>query len=105
MTTQAGAVMTMMVTVAPEDEQEFNRWYDEEHIPELLRIPGFRSARRLRSAIEAHSYLTLYELDDASVLTSPAFLAWKEQSVSSKIMLEKMLTVTRGVYREMSFSE
>ena len=27
-------------------EKQFNAWYDDEHLPEPLAIPGFRSARR-----------------------------------------------------------
>ena len=26
--------------VAPENDEEYNRWYNEEHIPERLSIPG-----------------------------------------------------------------
>jgi len=29
-----------------EFETEFNRWYDEEHVPRLLQVPGFLSAGR-----------------------------------------------------------
>jgi hypothetical protein len=31
----------MMVDVDPDYEEEFNRWYNDEHMPELLRVPGF----------------------------------------------------------------
>jgi len=37
-------------------EEEFNAWYDSEHLPERLAIPGFRSAREGK-------YLATYELD------------------------------------------
>ena len=30
----------------PAMEEEFNAWYDEEHLAERLAIPGFRSATR-----------------------------------------------------------
>ena len=32
--------------VDPEHEAEFNRWYNEEHIHHLLKVPGFLSAGR-----------------------------------------------------------
>ena len=35
--------------IAPEREAEFNRWYNEEHVPERLAIPGFRKARRFKA--------------------------------------------------------
>jgi len=44
----------------PGMEEEFNAWYDEEHLPERLAIPGFRSARRW---VAGRTYLATYELD------------------------------------------
>ena len=32
--------------VAPENDEEYNRWYNEEHIPERLSIPGVLDAAR-----------------------------------------------------------
>jgi hypothetical protein len=61
----------------PGMEEEFNAWYDEEHLPERLAIPGFRSARRWvgDGPPGAGRYLATYELDSAAVLDSPAYLA------------------------------
>jgi hypothetical protein len=57
-------------------EEEFNAWYDEEHLAERLAIPGFRSARRWVAEVApgAGKYLATYELDSAAVLSSPAYL-------------------------------
>ncbi|HVL35992.1 MAG TPA: hypothetical protein VM489_10020 [Burkholderiales bacterium] len=61
----------------PGMEEEFNAWYDEEHLPERLAIPGFRSARRWVAQVPpgAGKYLATYELDSPAVLESPAYLA------------------------------
>jgi hypothetical protein len=45
------------------DAEAYHRWYDETHIPEILAVDGFRSARRLRAA-DAESYVVVYEVDD-----------------------------------------
>jgi hypothetical protein len=42
---------------------EYHRWYDEVHIPEILGVAGFSSARRLRAA-DGESFLVVYEIDD-----------------------------------------
>jgi hypothetical protein len=57
-------------------EEEFNAWYDEEHLPERLSVPGFRSAQRWVADLEpgAGKYLATYELDSAAVLRSAAYL-------------------------------
>jgi hypothetical protein len=58
-------------------EEEFNAWYDEEHLVERLGVPGFRSARRWVAEGKPGEgrYLATYELDSAAVLTSAAYLA------------------------------
>lgn len=60
----------------PAMEEEFNAWYDEEHLPERLAIPGFRSARRWVADLApgAGKYLATYELDSPAVLSSPPYL-------------------------------
>ena len=60
----------------PYMEEEFNAWYDTEHLPERLSIPGFRSARRW---VSEKTYLATYELDSPAVLTSPAYLSCFEK--------------------------
>jgi hypothetical protein len=75
-TTPFGLLLTMTEPPA-HMEEEFNAWYDEEHLPERLAIPGFRSARRWVADIAPGQgkYLATYELDSAAVLGSPAYLA------------------------------
>jgi hypothetical protein len=33
---------------SPEREDEYNKWYDETHIPQLRMLPGFTGARRYK---------------------------------------------------------
>ncbi len=35
--------------VLPEHEAEFNRWYDDEHLPGLAAVPGTARASRYRN--------------------------------------------------------
>jgi hypothetical protein len=51
--------------VSPEREDEFNDWYDRAHIPELLAVPGFLSARRYRRLGDdgETEYLAVYEIE------------------------------------------
>lgn len=57
----------------PGREAEFDRWYDEIHLAEVLAIPGFLSAQRFRLAAaqvqptQTHGYLALYEIDGDDV--------------------------------------
>jgi len=52
-------------------DEEFNRWYDEQHLADVLDIPGFVSARRYRivdsryqgEALLLWRYLAIYEIE------------------------------------------
>ena len=48
---------------APDRDQEYNTWYDDVHIPELVALDGFVSARRLRPVDGEGPYLALYEIE------------------------------------------
>ncbi len=59
---------TFVVFTRPIDggEEAFNDWYDNQHIPDVLAVPGFQSARRLHTVdglTDAPRYLALYELE------------------------------------------
>lgn len=48
-------------------EQEYNRWYDEQHLGDVLKVPGFVAAQRFKLAqpdpdVPAQ-YLAIYQFD------------------------------------------
>jgi hypothetical protein len=60
------------------DAEVYHQWYEQVHIPELLGVDGFVSARRF--AIEdGTGFLAIYELD-ADVPTAKAALAEAQAS-------------------------
>jgi hypothetical protein len=61
--------------ITPEQESQFNAWYDGEHIPERLALPGFLCARRYRDAGAAHRYCALYDTNSLAALSSPEYMA------------------------------
>lgn len=55
-------------------EEEFNAWYDSEHVPERLAVPGVLTAIRFGSvSAAAPKYLAMYDLESESVLESDAY--------------------------------
>ena len=52
-------------------DEEFNTWYADEHVADILAIPGIRRAERFRLATEKgkYKYLAVYEIeaDDVNV--------------------------------------
>ncbi|MBT7664475.1 MAG: hypothetical protein HN608_06100, partial [Rhodospirillaceae bacterium] len=56
----AGGLLLNAMNVTAEAEDDFNAWYDEEHLPALLAVPGTLSARRYRAGVDAegtHRYV------------------------------------------------
>ena len=54
---------------------EFHDWYDLEHIPERLRVPGFLNAERWIGSANPKQSVALYDLDNVGVLHSAPYLA------------------------------
>lgn len=55
---------------------ELAAWYDEEHVPMLLSVPGWRRTRRyLRREGAGPDHLALHEVDDPAVFDHPAYHA------------------------------
>ena len=64
--------------VPPDKEDEFNRWYNEEHIADLLSVPGVLSAARYEAMKGGPKHLACYELENAAVFESEACRAVRE---------------------------
>jgi hypothetical protein len=74
MAKQSQGFLAVWTDIPAAVEEDFNRWYNEEHLAERLNIPGFLSARRYASLEGAPKYLALYETVDAQVLRSETYL-------------------------------
>jgi hypothetical protein len=57
-------VNAIVTCVAESGAEDFDRWYDDVHVPEILACPGWESARRFRARSGAPLYLALYGLTD-----------------------------------------
>src|SRR5574342_481325 len=55
--TRGTGLLMLWTDVDPEHEAEFNRWYDEEHLDRLLKVPGFLGAARYAALRGGPNYL------------------------------------------------
>jgi hypothetical protein len=69
----AGGLLLNAMNVAPEAEDDFNAWYDEEHIPALAAVPGTMAARRYKAEGGSHRYVAIYNLESPDVTRSEAW--------------------------------
>jgi hypothetical protein len=86
------------------DEAEFHDWYDHEHGPARLRVPGFRGAVRYQALDgEKPPWLALYELDRPDVIDSPGYRALgANASERDKSVAAGLATLDRRVYEQVS---
>ena len=83
-------LLIVTAEVDPEVEAEWNRWYDEMHLPDALKCPGVKRGQRYvsvgeiaettegrRGKINKRIYTTIYELDSPAAVATPEFQAMR----------------------------
>src|ERR1700758_4741789 len=66
---------------------EYHRWHDEVHVPEMLTIDGFVSARPWQT--DGESFITLYEIDtDVDTARPHLPAAFAEGRMSKPVAIE-----------------
>ncbi|WP_236793388.1 DUF4286 family protein [Amycolatopsis sp. GM8] len=104
------AILVVMANSRPGSEEEFNRWYDEVHLADVRKIPGFVAARRFMASPHqlpgseppGYRYLTLWEIE-ADDLAEP--LAAMADAVGTPDMpiSDAMVLVGQGAARTVLF--
>jgi hypothetical protein len=77
-------LMIFACNVQPDAQAEVRRWYSEEHIPNLSKVPGVASARFFASHAGTHNHVALYEIDTPETCASDewkaaAFTDWTKR--------------------------
>ena len=67
------ALMMVMADIPADKEEDFNRWYNEEHLKELMSIPGVLNAARYEAIRSGPKHLACYELESPAVIETDAF--------------------------------
>lgn len=83
-------LLIVTVEVDPEVEADWNRWYDEVHLPDALKCPGVKRGQRYvsvgemsestagkREKITKRIYTTIYEIDSPAAVETPEFQAMR----------------------------
>ena len=93
-------ILISSMQVQPEEEDDFNLWFDQEHLPERVAIPGFLDARRYESLTTPVRYLQIYNAVDFDALNSPAYrAALANQTAWSLHHIARFIEPTRVVGR------
>ncbi|MEM7746040.1 MAG: hypothetical protein AAF409_20280 [Pseudomonadota bacterium] len=81
------------------DEDTYEAWYKEEHLPERLSVPGFKRGRRYRAESAGPEFFTYYEVETPDVLTSEAYLARLDDPSdrTREMMTDSFLNMSRTI--------
>ena len=74
MKTKPEGMLLVWTDADPAAEEDFNAWYDAEHLPERVGIPGFLTGRRYRAQAGNPRYFAAYHTENTGVLFSQAYL-------------------------------
>ena len=70
-------VSVVTVDIEAEVEKEFNRWYNDVHVGEVLDCPGWISGARYVATEGSPKYLAMYEIESEQALWTPELRAIK----------------------------
>jgi hypothetical protein len=73
MAKKGNGIFLVFTDIDPQQEEEFNAWYNTEHLGDLLKLPGFLDAGRYVATKGGPKYLAVYELASVDALKSPQF--------------------------------
>ena len=71
--------------VLPEREEEFNRWYDTEHLAGLAAVPGTARASRYRNPETTPRYHACYDIATPATVGSPPWAAVRATPWSERV--------------------
>lgn len=77
MSEKGRGIFLVYTDIDAKHEEEFNAWYNTEHLPELLSLPGILDAARYVAYKGVPRYLAVYELESAEALKSAEFQKWR----------------------------
>lgn len=69
----APGVLLVLNDVVKDMEDEFNRWYQQQHLDDRLGVSGCKRARRYRSVDGQPNYMALFDCQSINVLASPDY--------------------------------
>ncbi len=99
----ARGVLAIWNDVRAGQESAFEGWYNEEHFPERLAVPGFRLGRRYEAVSGAPRYFCSYLGDAPETFSSAAYIERLNNPtpLTRSIMLNAFLNMNRTVCRRL----
>ena len=75
---KGSGLLMVWADIPAEKEDEFNRWYNEEHLSDLVSTPGVLNGARYEAVKSGPKHLACYELESPDVMETDAFRRFRE---------------------------
>lgn len=97
-----GIMYVESAPVSPDREAEYHKWYNEVHLPEILSVDGFVSARRFAPVDGNGPFVAIYEVDadDLEAAAERLFTLGQSGQMSSLELLQMDPPPVPRLYRE-----
>jgi hypothetical protein len=90
-------IQTVLTAPVAGREDEFNRWYDDTHLPEMLQVPGFVAGRRYAltgvGAGDRSWFLAIYEIETEDLAATLAGLRAAAPTMTVSDAMDQQATV------------
>jgi hypothetical protein len=90
-------IQTVLTVPVAGREDEFNRWYGDTHLPEMLQVPGFVAGRRYAltgvGAADRSWFLAIYEIETEDLAATLAGLRAAVPTMTAADAMDKPATV------------
>ena len=97
-------IYVVQTNIPADLEAEFNRLYDEEHVPSFLKVPGCHKITRYRleksEDPRMQKYLTIYEVDSPAVVESETWRKAREYGQWMTAIRPHMTEANRSFFKE-----
>lgn len=90
----------------PSREKEFNDWYDDTHVPDVLKVPGIVRVTRYENVIaseEQPKFMTLLEIEAEDIWPVTTALQKNSSDAEKEGRMSELLKIASGaVYRRIA---
>jgi hypothetical protein len=76
---EGSGALVLWIDVAPALQAETDAWYVDEHLPDRVRVAGYRRASRYVAVSGSPRYLSVFEADTPQALASDGYLSLVRQ--------------------------
>jgi hypothetical protein len=66
-------MLLVWMDMAAAEQDDFNEWYDKEHLLDRVSVPGFLNGRRFQALSGGPEFFAVYETRDSGTLASAAY--------------------------------